>query len=51
MYSEAKEQGCENDSFGFMKEGGKCLELTSDEPQAELNEFVERASTVKSSEG
>ena len=34
-----------------MKEGGKCLEITSDEPQAELNEAVERATTVKSAEG
>ena len=47
VYSESTTSGCEKDSFGFMKQGSKCLELTSDEPQAELNDFVERASQVK----
>ena len=44
IYSEAKNDGCEKDSFAFEKAGGKCVALTSDEPQAELNEFVTRPS-------
>jgi len=42
--------GCENDAFAFMKHG-KCLELTSNEPKAELNSYVERTSTLKSADG
>ncbi len=50
MYAQATEDGCEKDAFAFMKDGGKCVEMTSDEPKAELNEFVERASSIKTGE-
>ena len=49
-YSEAKAEGCEKDAFGFMHEGSKCLELTSDEPKGELNAYVERTSQIKTGE-
>lgn len=48
LYAESTSAGCTKDAFAFMKEGGKCLELTSDEPKSELNDYVERASTIKS---
>ena len=51
IYSEASSQGCENDSFGFMKEGNQCKELTSEEPQAELIDYVERGTKVKTADG
>ena len=46
QYADSQAAGCEKDAFGFMKEGSKCLELTSDEPKAELNSYVEKASTI-----
>ena len=48
MYAQSKEAGCENEAFAFMKNGAKCNELTSDEPGAEVSEYVERATAVKS---
>ena len=36
-YAESSQAGCEHDAFAFMKEGGKCVELTSNEPKAEVN--------------
>ena len=42
VYTESTMAGCEHDAFGFMKEGGKCLEITSDEPQAEFDYFIDR---------
>ena len=32
VYAEAKLAGCEHDAFGYTKEGGKCMEITSEEP-------------------
>ena len=50
-YSEAKSQGCEHESFAFMKEGSQCKALTSDEPRAEVNDVIERTSTITKSGG
>lgn len=47
QFAESQSAGCEKDAFGFMKEGPKCVELTSDEPKAEVNSYVERASSIK----
>ena len=49
MYAQSKEAGgCTNEAFAYMKEGSACKELTSDEPKAEFNEYVERIGKVKS---
>ena len=42
-YAEATSSGCSNEAFGFEKAGGKCLELTGSEPQAEVNESVTKS--------
>lgn len=31
-FAESTGQGCDKDAFGFMMEGSKCVELTSNEP-------------------
>lgn len=44
VYTEGDSAGCSHDTFAYMKEGSACKELTSDEPKAEIDLFVERAS-------
>ena len=50
VYAESTSNGCSSDAFAFMKEGPECKELTSSEPQAEVNDYVERTSPVRSSD-
>jgi len=48
IYSGASNEGCKNDAFAYMHDGSTCKALTSDEPGAEFNEYVERPSTIES---
>lgn len=47
VFAESTSNGCEHDAFAFMKQGSKCLELTSDEPKGDVNLYVERSSQIK----
>mmetsp|Transcript_11574 Transcript_11574/g.13794 ORF Transcript_11574/g.13794 Transcript_11574/m.13794 type:complete len:94 (+) Transcript_11574:426-707(+) len=48
-FADASAAGCSKDTFAYMKNVAQCKELTSDEPKAEINSYVERASSIKGS--
>lgn len=49
-YAASTSSGCAKEAFAFVRSGSHCEELTSNEPVAEVNTYIDRSSSTKPGE-